>query len=101
MSTEITRLEADRDSYRNSVSSYLQTANSMRFGDEGARLVWLEKAVEAQKVVVEIHQRIVDLYVPCKACGRKVKSPCHDIGGMMENGPWDGSCEHIIRGRKD
>jgi hypothetical protein len=29
---------------------------------------------------------------PCRKCGRLVKSPCHDLDGYREAGPWDGSC---------
>lgn len=93
-------LEREISAERSSVASNLSTANAMRYGDEGARLVWLERAVEAQRNVVKLYAQLVDSYEPCRACGRKVKTPCHDAEGYYEGGPWDGSCEEVIRGRR-
>ncbi len=80
---------------RDEVSSALATANSMR-DDESARLVYLQRALHAQERVVTLRNAIVDAYEPCRKCGRKVKSPCHDAEGYHTEGPWDFSCEGIF-----
>jgi hypothetical protein len=41
-------------------------------------------------------QLILDGIEPCRACNRKVKSPCHDRASFHENGPWDFSCRDIL-----
>ncbi len=33
---------------------------------------------------------------PCRACRRKVKSPCHDRPNMMEHGAWDSNCRSVL-----
>lgn len=78
--------------HRTRVGELLSTANAMK-DDESARLVYLERAVERQRQVVEVRNKIVDAYEPCRKCNRKVKSPCHDAEGYHTSGPWDFSCE--------
>lgn len=72
---------------------------SLMKDDESARLIYLRRVVEFQELVVKARNAIVDAYPPCKACGRKVKTPCNDAEGYYGSGPWDGSCEEVIRGR--
>lgn len=32
----------------------------------------------------------------CRKCGRHVPSPCHDLAGFREGGPWDYACRDIF-----
>jgi hypothetical protein len=37
---------------------------------------------------------------PCAVCNRHVPSPCNSMGGMQENGPWDGFCREFMDNRR-
>lgn len=81
--------------HRSKRDEALNTAGHMR-DDENARLVYLQRALRAQEAVVEVRNKIVDSYAPCKACQRKVRSPCHDMLGYRGEGPWDYVCREIF-----
>lgn len=95
----IKQLDADIASVNRAVQSSLVTASHMRYDDYGAALFYLERAVKSQKVLVRLAAQRKALYEPCRACGRRVSSPCHDAEGYYESGPWDGSCVELLRGR--
>jgi hypothetical protein len=88
---------ADFEVLRRERDGYLATAESSR-SDEGARLIWLERALVAQREVARLDAMRIAALAPCRMCGRKVTSPCHDAEGYYEGGPWDGGCGAFAKG---
>lgn len=88
--TDLERKRRERD-------GALSTARSLRYDDEDSRLIYLERAVEAQREVACIERLRKDSLIPCSLCDRKVDSPCHSIEGMMIDGPWDAACDQYRR----
>jgi hypothetical protein len=78
----------------NWVSSY-QHAKAY---DEDFKVSCLEKALAAQKEAARLESLFIHSLTPCRACGRKVTSPCHDTEGYYEGGPWDDECQYLIKG---
>lgn len=64
--------------------------------EESVKLIYLQRALEVQQEVVRLDTAIREAYEPCRACGRKVASPCHSLAGYCEDGPWDGSCAAVF-----
>lgn len=64
--------------------------------DDDAKLMYLERAVEAQRRATELERAFIESLEPCKACGRKVVTPCNDAEGYYEGGPWDDSCQYVF-----
>lgn len=49
---------------------------------------------DALKTLAQIESNAKAMtYEPCRKCGRRVPSPCHDDEGYHEGGPWDFACK--------
>lgn len=57
-------------------------------------LLWQHRDARSYRPVAEYGW--VDDYEACRACQRRVASPCHDVGSFHENGPWDGMCRDVF-----
>ena len=74
-------------------SGWLNAYNKAKFYDEDFKTSCLEKALVFQKEAARLESLYVHALPPCRKCGRKVVSPCHDSEGYHEGGPWDDSCQ--------
>lgn len=70
-----------------------------RHFDENTKLVYLERAVESQREAARLEAEFIASLEPCRACGRRVTSPCHNSEGFYEGGPWDEACQDQIKSR--
>lgn len=76
---------------------WIASYNSARYDDDGFKVTCLERALEAQREAAAIEAAFKEALEPCRACGRKVTSPCHDYEGYYTEGPWDSACEDLVR----
>jgi hypothetical protein len=67
----------------------------------GVRQEMQAKLRDAAERLDRVPLKGVPLDPRCAACKRRVKSPCNDIAGYRENGPWDMQCPAVLFGEDD